>query len=43
MFTQNEPDEAIRGQLRDDVPGKKPTNGGSSDTDTNEPIVIPTG
>jgi hypothetical protein len=31
------------GHERDDEPGKNPTSGGLSDTDTNDPIVIPTG
>jgi hypothetical protein len=30
-------------QLRDALPGKNPTSGGSSDTDTKLPMVIPEG
>jgi hypothetical protein len=30
-------------QLREALPGKNPTNGGSSDTDTKLPMVIPEG
>lgn len=41
MLTQNEPDSLMAAHERDVVLGKKPTNGGSKDTDTNEPIVIP--
>ena len=43
MFTQNFPDSLMAFHDRDDVPGRNPTSGGSSDTDTNEPIVIPNG
>ena len=35
--------DAIRSHRSDVVIGKKPTNGGSSDTDVNEPMVNPTG
>ena len=27
----------------DDVPGRKPTSGGSRDTETNDPMVMPKG
>ena len=31
------------GQLSDALPGRKPTRGGSSETDVNDPMVRPTG
>src|SRR4051794_2254192 len=43
MFTQNAPALWIFGQLDDDLSGRKPTSGGSSDTDVNDPIARPTG
>jgi len=43
MFTQKFPDSAIEGHERDDLPGRNPTSGGSSDTDTKEPMVMPCG
>src|SRR5690349_5730962 len=43
MLTQNRPVGAIFCQLIDSAVGRKPTFGGSSDTDVNEPIVMPNG
>jgi hypothetical protein len=43
MFAQNLFPSAIAGQLRDCRPGKNPTSGGSSETETNEPMVMPNG
>ena len=43
MFTQNSPTDLIRGHDRDVRAGRKPTSGGSSETDVNEPIDSPTG
>ena len=43
MLTQNEPVASIWGQLPEDFPGQKPTNGGSSEIEKNEPTAMPTG
>jgi hypothetical protein len=43
MFTQNFPADSMRGQLDDDLPGQKPTSGGSSDTEKKDPTARPTG
>src|SRR6478609_432261 len=43
MLTQNRPLGSMSGQLFEFRPGKKPTRGGSSETDANEPIVRPFG
>lgn len=43
MLTQNFPESLIDFHEFEDVPGKNPTSGGSSDTDTKDPIVIPNG
>ena len=40
---QNESAAAMRNHRSDVVIGKKPTSGGSSETDVNDPIVKPTG
>ena len=42
-LTQKLPTDAIRIQRSEVVIGKNPTNGGSSETDVNEPMVNPTG
>src|SRR3954451_14031612 len=42
-FTQNRPVGAIFCQLIDSAVGRKPTAGGSSDTDVKDPIVMPKG
>src|SRR5216683_2519851 len=42
-FTQNAPDGAMRGQLFEDLPGENATRGGSSDRETNDWQVSPTG
>src|SRR5688500_18068777 len=43
MFTQKEPASSMRGQLDDDLSGRKATSGGSSETDVNDPTAIPAG
>ena len=42
MLTQKRPTFSIRGQLPDDLAGKKATSGGSSETEVKEPTTIPT-
>ena len=42
-FTQNRPVAAISAHECEFTPGRKPTSAGSSETDTNEPIVMPRG
>src|SRR4051812_29721617 len=42
-FTQNAPEGWMRGHDVDDLAGANATNGGSSDTEKNEPQVSPTG
>ena len=39
--TQNAPERSMAGQLVEFLAGKNPTRGGSSETDENEPIVMP--
>src|SRR3546814_11545177 len=43
MLAQNPPDGAITGQVLDVSAMKKPTSGGSRDTDVKEPTATPTG
>ena len=40
---QNGDELTIRGQLLEPRSGKKPTSGGSSDTEVNEPTTMPAG
>src|SRR3954447_23020583 len=42
-FTANEPAFSMCGQLDDVLPGRKPTSGGSSDADVNDPTASPYG
>jgi hypothetical protein len=42
-FTQKAPTGTISGQVVDVRAGRKPTSGGSSETETNDPTVSPTG
>src|SRR5204863_8474509 len=42
-LTQNAPDRSMAGQLVEFRAGKKPTSGGSSDTEENDPMVRPYG
>ena len=42
-LTQKEPDSRISFQEPESLPGRKATNGGSSDTEVNDPIAIPIG
>src|SRR5436305_15196154 len=42
-LTQNAPDRSMAGQLVEFRAGKKPTSGGSSDTEENHPMVRPYG
>ena len=42
-FTQNAPERRMRFQRSESIIGRKPTRGGSSDTEVNEPMVNPTG
>src|ERR1700684_513660 len=43
MLTQKWPESRILGQLLDALSGMNATNGGSSDTELNEPIASPDG
>jgi hypothetical protein len=43
MLAQKPPDASIKGQLDEDFWGQNRTNGGSSETDENEPMAMPTG
>jgi hypothetical protein len=40
---QNEPLASILGQVFEFLPGRKPTNGGSIETETNDPMTMASG
>src|ERR1700677_2441156 len=42
-FTQNDAASRTLGKVVDDLPGKKATNGGSSETEVKEPTANPAG
>src|SRR3954464_3214585 len=43
MFTQNFPASLSFGQVLEPLPAQKPTSGGSSEIEKNDPIATPTG